>query len=236
MTICIKNTLRAAMVAGICLGLSACTMAGAKKDAALPSLASAFKDPVYVDAAQIVVENRYDPLANARDVSSTFPTPPDVALKQYAETNIRSAGGQGIFHFVIQDAAVFQESRQSDVEMARWIGVDNREKYVAKIRIGLYRDTGYQSSSAPAGAELKAERSITMPVGLSLDERDNRIQAFMIELLRDVDQAVRESLVNTLRLSTVEPAPSPGPRPVEPVEITPFNGPVPTASSLPKAR
>ena len=221
---------RFALLAGIALALSplsACTMTGNSDLEPLPSLTAQFAQPYFVDAAAIAVETKYDPMANPKDVSSTFPTPPDLALKRYAETRFKPAGAQGILHFVIEDASVFKEDLESSNEMARWINVDNRDRYTASVRIGLYRDavTGYSAPGA-MGTQMKAERSLTIPDGVSLDERDRYLQDFMAKMLGDIDQSVTAALLNTLKLSAVEPAPSPGPYPVDPVDITPQHAPV----------
>src|SRR5688500_13009788 len=114
---------RLALLAGVVLSLSplsACTVTGNNDIKPLPSLTAQFPQPYFVNAASISVETKYDPMANPKDVSSTFPTPPDIALKRYAENRFKAAGGEGVFHFVIEDASVFQEDMKSPSEMARW--------------------------------------------------------------------------------------------------------------------
>lgn len=220
---------RFALLAGVVLSLSpltACTMTGGDDLEPLPSLTAQFAQPYFVDAASVSVETKYDPMANPKDVSSTFPTPPDLALKRYAETRLRPAGGQGVLHFVIEDASVFKEDLELSNEIARWINVDNRDRYTAIVKIGLFRDAASYGAPGAMGTQLKAERSLTIPDGVSLDERDRYLQDFMARMLTDIDQAVTEALLNTLKLSTVEPAPSPGPYPVGPVDITPQHIPV----------
>lgn len=208
----------------VALPIAGCSMTDNRNISPLPSIMQQFDNPYFVNAQQITVENRYDPLANPKDVSSTFPTPPDIAIKRYAETRLRQAGGQGALRFVIHDASVFKDEMDSDVEVARWLGADRRTRYTAHIRIGLYRDTDSVASGIGApGAELRAERTLTVPSGLSLDDRDHRVQAFLVQLLADVDNAVTDSLNNTLRLSAPEPSPSPGPWPAPPVEILPWD-------------
>lgn len=208
----------------VALPMTGCSVTDNRNVPPLPSIMQQFDRPYFVNAQQIIVENRYDPLANAKDVSSTFPTPPDIAIKRYAETRLHHAGAQGTLRFVIHDASVFKDDMDSEVEVARWLGADRRTRYTAHIRIGLYRDTDSVASGIGApGAELRAERTLTVPSGLSLDDRDHRVQAFLVQLLADVDNAVTDSLDNTLRLSAPEPSPSPGPWPAPPVEILPWD-------------
>lgn len=215
---------RFALLTGVvaCLSpLAACTMTTSSDIKPLPSLTENYAQAYYVNTANVSVETKYDPLANPKDVSSTFPTPPDVALKRYAETRLKAAGGQGALHFVVEDASVFREGMQSPNEMARWIGADNKERYTAVVSVGLYRDNMAYNTPGAAGTRLKLERTLTIPAGVSLDERDRHLQSFMAQILADLDRSVIAALKDTLQLSTVEPAPSPGPYPVGAVEITP---------------
>jgi hypothetical protein len=217
-------SVRFALLAGfvVCVSpLAACTMTTSSDIKPLQSLTEPFPQSYFVNTANIAVETKYDPLANPKDVSSTFPTPPDLALKRYAETRLKAAGGQGTLHFVIEDASVFKDAMQSPNEMARWVNVDNKERYTAVLSIGLYRDSTGSMAPGATGTRLKAERTLTIPANVSLDERDRHLQGFMAQMLTDIDRSVTAALTDTLKLSTVEPAPSPGPYPVDPVEITP---------------
>lgn len=219
--------IRFALLAGlvVCMSpLAACTMTTSSDIKPLQSLTEPFAQSYFVNTANISVETKYDPLANPKDVSSTFPTPPDLALKRYAETRLKAAGGQGTLHFVIEDASVFKDALQSPNEMARWVNVDNKERYTAILSIGLYRDSVGSITPGATGTRLKAERTLTIPANVSLDERDRHLQGFMAQMLVDIDRSVTTALSDTLKLSTVEPAPSPGPYPVDPVEITPQHG------------
>lgn len=220
---------RFTLLAGVVLSLSplaACTSTSSDIKP-LPSLTAQFTQPYYVNVATISVETKYDPTANPKDISNTFPTPPDLALKTYAESRFKAAGGQGVLHFVIEDASVTKDDLKSSNSVARWVNADNRDRYTAVVKVGLYRDSdGGFGATGTTGAQLKAERTLTIPDGVSLDERDRLLQSFMATLLADVDRTAVGALNDTMRLSTVEPAPSPGPYPVDPVEITPQYPPI----------
>ena len=213
-----KFLLAAALMA---LPLSACTMTGENARNPLPSLTAPYAQPFYVNASDVIVESRYDPLANPKDVSSTFPTPPDLALKRYAETRLKPAGGTGVLKFIIQDASVFQEQKESPNATARWLNVDDKDRYTAIISIALQRDGVSAMAPGAVGSQMKLERTLTIPERSSLAERDRALNNLMAQMLADMDRAVIESLTNTLKLSAGDVAPSPGPWPVGPVDITP---------------
>jgi hypothetical protein len=215
-----RSILLAAAVAAL-LPVSACTMTPAEETKPLPSLLQPYSQAYHVNAASVVVESRYDPLANPKDVSSTFPIAPDVALKQYAETRFKPAGTDGVFKFVILDASVYQESMDSPSKVARWMNVDEKDRYSAMIKLLLYKEGGSASAPGAMQSQLKAERTLTIPENSSLADRDVALQKFLTDLLHDIDEAAVASLNDTLKLGTGDIAPSPGPWPVEPVQVTP---------------
>lgn len=211
----------AAAILATPLALPACTMTTDAAKKPLPSLTQQFATPFYVNAANVVVESRYDPLANSRDVSSTFPTPPDMALRRYAETRLRPAGGEGILKFLIEDASVYREGMPSPNKAARWLDLDDKDRYTAMIRASLIREGVAATAPGAMGLQIKLERTLTIPESTSLAERDRLFQGFVADLLGDMDGAVTDALNNTLKLGAGDVAPSPGPFPVEPVQITP---------------
>lgn len=201
--------------------LAGCTMTAEEARKPLPSLTEPFIQPFHVNASEVSIESRYDPLANAQDVSSTFPTPPDVALKRYAETRLRAAGGEGVLRFMIEDASVYQEQKPSPSEIARWLRVDDKDRYTATIRIAMQRDGVSATAPGAMGTQMRVERTLTIPRSTSLAERDRLLHGFMQQILTDIDKAVIDSLTNTLKVSAGDVAPSPGPWPVTPVDIVP---------------
>lgn len=203
------------------LALPACTMTGETAKKPLPSLTQQFAAPLYVNASNVIVESRYDPLANSRDVSSTFPTPPDMALRRYAETRLRPAGGEGVLKFLIEDASVYREGMPSPNKAARWLDLDDKDRYTAMIRVSLIREGVAATAPGAMGLQIKLERTLTIPESTALAERDRLFQGFVADLLGDMDRAVTDALNNTLKLGSGDVAPSPGPFPVEPVQITP---------------
>lgn len=202
--------------------ISACTMTGNPEQRPLPSLTGQFSQPFMINASNVIIDNRYDPLSNPKDVSTTFPTPPDLALKRYAETRIKPAGGEGVLRFIIEDASVLKETRPSPSEVARWFNMDDKDRYIAEIKLVLLREGVAATVPGAIQSNMRVERTLTIAESTSLAERDNLLQGFVSDLLRDIDKAVVEALRNTLKLSVGDDvAPSPGPWPVEPVDITP---------------
>ena len=205
----------------ITMPLAACTMTGDSQRQPLASLTEPYAQPFYVNASDILVESKYDPLANPKDVSGTFPTPPDLALKRYAETRLKPAGGAGVLRFIIDDASVFQEQKPSPNPTARWLNVDDKDRYTAVISVSLVRDGVAATAPGAMGNKLRLERTLTIAESSSLADRDRALNNLVAQMLADLDRAVQDSLTNTLKLGAGDIAPSPGPWPVGPVDITP---------------
>lgn len=203
--------------------LAACSTGAAVDQDGMSMMKQHLSQSYFINAANVVVENKYNPLANPKDVSSTLPTPLDKAVKQYAEARFRPAGSQGIFHYVIEDASVFRESLPSAVNIGQFLGLGDQDRYTASVKVGMFRE-GIDSGIGAKGYEIKSERTLTMQSDVSLDERDQRLNAFVTDLLNDLDRNATDNIANTLKLSAPQGdlAPSPGPYPPIPVEQRPI--------------
>ncbi|WP_435641491.1 hypothetical protein [Micavibrio aeruginosavorus] len=212
--------------------VAGCTTVGP----ALKSPSAQFTQQVGVSASRIEVVSASNAAAYGNDVSSTFPTPLDVALRGYVDKRLVAAGGEGTFIFSIEEARVTREDLQSDNKYVRKLNMDNRDRYSAVIRLKLMRE----NPTAPGAAhtDLRVQRTWTIADNLSIAEREREQNAFVEQLLRDVDTAVVNGVNNTLQIGAdagnavgggasysgggYEQAPSVGAQPVPQVEESPF--------------
>ena len=170
------------LLSGVVLSLgsvAACTTMPAVDTQVVARLNQHLAQPYYVNASSISVENKYNPLANNKDVSSTLPTALDKAIKQYAEKRFVAAGAQGTFHYVIEDAAVFQDDVPPNVKVGEFLGLGDQIRYTASIKVNIFRDG--QSSVSAQGYNMRVERTVTMQADVSLAERDERIRRLEAE-------------------------------------------------------
>lgn len=210
------------LLSGTVLALAACGTTSGADRANTASLTRQLGQPYYVNVSNIVVETKYNPLLNPKDVSSTMQTTLDASLRNYAQTRLKAAGPQGTLRFIIEDATLFQEKLPSSAQVGQWLGVDNKDRYTAVVKVALERD-GIAGIGA-RGAAFKTERTLTMPTNVSLDERDARLNAFVATMLNDIDRSVTDNLANTMALAAPAPefAPSPGAYPPGMVEAAPM--------------
>ncbi len=187
------------------LTLSACTSFSRHSGMPLPELTFAHIEFLPVNVGSIKIENEYDPALNVGDVSSSFPTPPDIALRRYIENRLEPAGETGVLHFVIEDAQVTQHVLEQDGILGKWLQAGERDSYEVSIRVRLYTDfaAGHQSSQSV----LTLRRTLTIPDALSLAEREFEQLSFLELLMEDVGQAVTQVLEQKMKLVSVSAPP-----------------------------
>lgn len=169
-----------------------------------PDLTLSGLPPMGVNVGLVEVINRYDPSADPQDVSSRFPTPPDIALRRYGEARLKAAGVSGRLRFIIENARVHQVLKDPDSKIQRWMQVNRRDQYdiLATVRLALLDEAGMERQ----GTVLTARRMVDLPESLSVASREEKQIEALEALIKDLDVAVVNGVYNTLGLSTGVPA------------------------------
>ncbi len=177
-----------------CFSFLAGCAAQAPESRPLQALSFQNLPPKTIDVADIRIENRYNPAASLRDVSSSFPTPPDMALRRYAENRLRPSGrySAGELYFIIEEVNSVRDVRQPEGMLNQWFGTNKQDYYEVAVRLRLY-------AVSPEGIEgrhsvLNIKRWIAIPQRYSLSEKEQEKQGFIQTLIEDVDQAVQKAL------------------------------------------
>ena len=175
--------------------------------------------PLYVSAANIDVINNYMPSADPQDVSSSMPTPPDIALRRWAERRLQAGPGTGTLKFVIESANVRRKHFGPQNTMQRWTGHGAHAQYDVTVKVSL----GKETDAAMGGARhaMTVTRSVTVPDALSIAERETELQSFIEKLVADVDKAVTEVLT---RDGLLQNAPAPMPLAIPSASAAPETG------------
>lgn len=175
------------------LGATACTTTPVKTTSPQQELSFTNITPYHVNAARVEVETLYVPGADPKDVASSFPVSPDVAVRRYAENRLQPGGQAGGLKFIIEDARVYQQQIKPDNKVVNWMGAGNQDQYEIFLKVALYYtdETGKQSGRK---GELAFNRTLTMPASVSLAEREKRQLEFLAQLMKDVDAAVGKAL------------------------------------------
>jgi len=180
----------------ISLGACTTTMPESKT---VPDLTFAHLQPMQVRVGAVNVDNRFIPGSDPRDVSSSFPSPPDVALRRYAETRLQPAGIDGTLKFVIEDAHIYQGVEQPDNKFINWTKMDKLDVYDITVRIRLY--VAHDSGSESNHAILNLHRTLSIPQRFSLAEKEQEKFKFLELLMGDVDKAVTDAVTNKMNIA-----------------------------------
>lgn len=189
----VYRLLTTAMCAALCTGgLVACTASGNVDGKPLPQLNFASMAPVWVSAANVSVVDNYAPSADGLDVSSSLPTPPDIAVRRYVESRLQPAGGVGTLNFVIEGSTVRKQPVGADTSIERWTGTGTSTRYDAEMRLRFFKQS--DTASRVISHTMNVNRSITIPDSYSLAQRDAELQGFVTELVQEMDKAVVDAL------------------------------------------
>lgn len=162
----------------------------------LPDLTFDHIVPVQLTVSDIAVQNNYDPARDEKDVSSNFPTPPDILLRRYADKKFsiaQLAQNDGrIFTFIIEDASIHETLIEPDNKLLKWVRMGGKNRYDVAIKLRMFTtDIAGQES---AHSVLTFKRYISIPQSYSLNEKELEQFGFLELLMKDVDEAVTISL------------------------------------------
>ncbi len=222
------------MIASVAV-LTGCYGGGGKP---LPQLDYQNISPLYVSAGSVDVSTTYVPSVESSQAAQAFTTPPDVALRRYAESRLKSQGYEGALKFVIQEASVRHSVADADNSAMKWAGVGKHDRYDLKIRINMSLVT--PDGQQPKSANIEVTRFISVPQSYSIAKREKTLRDFMQRLIGEVDNMVTSALQDRMHvavsaasipgaasggsLPTISPAPSaPAVRPpvVQPEPLPP---------------
>lgn len=174
--------------------------------------------PLYVSASNVDVVDNYNPSADPADVSSRFPTPPDIAVRRWAERRLQPGVGTGTLKFTIDSVTARQTNSAPQGTLERWTkqGGTTRYDVVMKLTVDKVTDARMGNSHHT----FNVTRSVTIPDNWSIAQREAEMQTFVEEIVAAVDAAVmdvlkNESLITVSGVSPVMPS-----VPVTPVTST----------------
>lgn len=195
----------AAVVAALCAvpGCSTQTVSGKP----LSELTFDTVQPLYVSAAHVNIVNNYNPSADPQDVSSRLPTPPDIAVRRWAERRLQPAGGFGVLNFAIDSVTVREAHNAPQTTMQRWSGQGASTRYDVALRLSMAKESDARMGNSRHA--MTVTRTVTIPDNWSIAQREHELQTFVETLVAEVDKAVTATLQNENLLAPAPFAPAP---------------------------
>jgi len=172
------------------LALASCT-SSVPESKPMPELTYEHIEALPVKVARIEIDNRYESSA-PHDASSSFPTPPDIALRRYAENKLKASGSEGTFKFIIDGANIRHSLIQPAGKFTGWMGVGRKDLFEVNMKIRMFVVDGAGKESTHS--ILNMRRSISIPQRYSLSEKEQEKLNFLELLMKDVDEAVTKTL------------------------------------------
>ncbi len=202
-----NSSFRRTLMIATVITLGACAYNGGGKP--LPQLDYQNIAPLNVSVGSVDVSTTYVPSVESSQAAAAFTTPPDVALRRYAESRLKAKGYEGSLKVVIQEASVRHSVTEADNSAMKWAGVGKQDRYDLKIRIGLtdIEPDGRQ----PKESSIELTRFITVPQSFSIAKRETTLRDFMQTVVREVDTMVTTALQDRMHMTVSAPGPvSPG--------------------------
>ena len=153
------------------------------------------KPPLRLNVAAINVVENYRPSMKLPNVEHTLPTPPIVALKQWAGQRFVAAGAQGALEITVEDASVVETPLAKKDGLTGFFTDDQEARYDAHIKITLRLYDGVNTISvAEANAEVARWRTINEKATVTQREAlfNGMLQEMMLHLDSESEARIRQ--------------------------------------------
>ena len=190
--------LTAAALLAVAVIAVGCEVPLPSRDSTAPSFAHL--PPLVFDLERIeVVERGAAP--HPSDVDHLFPIPPAVAARLWVEDRLRASGHVGVLRVTIDEASARSTPFATNKNLEGLLTEEQAERIDARLRVTIEAIDGNGEVNGSATAE--AERSRTLPEGITLAERERHYDEIVGALLHDYntsqEQAIRKYLGLYLR-------------------------------------
>ncbi|MCW8835934.1 MAG: hypothetical protein OQJ99_06170 [Rhodospirillales bacterium] len=151
-----------------------------------PELSYSHLGAYRLDVSSIEVVSHFKPTLEAPNIEHRFPTPPEKALRQWANDRLAAKGTRGTAQFVIRDASVTESRLPIRKGVSGLFHKEQSERYEGKVDVVLrILDSG---GHEVAYVEGKATHSTTAGEDLSINEREALWFRLTETMLNDLDR------------------------------------------------
>lgn len=142
--------------------------------------------PLRLNVAQVNVAQSYQPPMKLPNVDHTLPTPPIMAIKQWAGQRFVAAGAQGNLEITIEDASVVETPLAKKDGLTGFFTDDQEARYDAHIKITIRLYDGVNTISvAEATAETSRWRTINEKATVA--QREAMFNSMLQEMITQLD-------------------------------------------------
>lgn len=122
-----------------------------------------------------------------------FPTRLDSGMEQWSQDRIKLVGGQNRIVLELLESSVTEELLPTTKGFAGIFKNEQSSRYVGRLKVLLKLYTP-DRISAHAGVESEVSRSITLPEGASVAERQQAFNDLVISMLQHIDSDMSQRI------------------------------------------
>lgn len=149
--------------------------------------------PLSVNVAEIKVIESYQAPIQRPNVEHEFPTPPAVALKQWANQRLRATGSQGVLEVSIDDASVREVLLPKTKGFKGLITNDQDARYDANIRVSMRLYNGTDPISVASG-DVIVTRSKSIDEKATVEDHERLYDGMTRDMLNAFDMQATQRL------------------------------------------
>jgi len=188
------------------LGLYGCTSSQSSYFPTVPKITYENLNTIPVGVSRIVMTSDTQRGAQPWDMANDLPNPPDKTLQRYLNQRYEAKGRNGVLNVVLRKADISRDSVPNDNALLSFIPLANNEDYVFEIIIDL--ESQYQSGSPNMRTTKRFVRRVKMPLNVTMDYREAKLQRTLEEMVRDIDEAMIETLSNQFNIIAAKDVPN----------------------------
>jgi hypothetical protein len=144
--------------------------------------------PYRMNAARLEIVDNYVPPLTADHVEHLAPIAPAALLRRWAEDRFVAAGGSGVVRVVIENASIVEQVYRTNQELTDMVTTERASLYTAGAAVRIEMLDDYGNSQAYVAA--KAERSRSIPEGITLREREEILFQMTDDLVKDLNGTI----------------------------------------------
>ena len=136
--------------------------------------------------------------AHPADVGHLFPTPPAVAARIWIRDRLRARGHLGQLRVTIDEASARLTPLPTNTDLEGLLTEEQAERIELRLRVTI--DAIDVRGEVNGSATAEAERSRTLPEGITLAERERHYDEMVGALLHDFNASQEQAIRKYLRL------------------------------------
>lgn len=152
-----------------------------------------------ITASYITIGRTYDPFRDQKDVAMNMAVAPHIALERYLNRRFQADGSKtDSLKITIEDGRVTMQEIRQDNKYLSMANIGTQDEYTIRLKVKMQPFSA--GGVAGTGIEHRFERTLVMPQGVSLAEREMRQVRFIEQMVADMDAKIMASLRHPLRM------------------------------------